>query len=344
MVEKYIMICLPRIILASLIVTSTGACSTLLNGTDQAVQIVTRGADQAVCEIIDARGSTHLIAKTPGTAIVERSAKPLRVECQKSGVGSANVLVESRAGLVGYLMGFAGAGVDFMTGAYKSYPDPIVIDMTRENRYRFRGVSGSADGNLPGRNPAPLPPGGRDQLAQLGPVPGAASGYSYLTRPGGPVISTHPRDFSQSAGPVQLPTQQIIQEPPFAQSTPLDQPYYPQDRTGRQGQWQDSNYPPQGGGRIPQRPETAALPPRPRSGGAGSYRVQVGAYRVSANSDRAYRKLRDEGYPNPYVSEGGNGLNRVRFGGYAGRAEAAEAARSYRQREGGDAVVVLDRR
>ena len=146
---------------------------------------MTRGADQAVCEVIDARGSTHLIAKNAWHCYrPKRSAKPLRVECQKSNAGSAkvlsaSVLVESRAGVVGYLMGLVGAGVDFMTGAYKSYPNPIIVDMTRENRYRFHGVSGSADGGVPGGYPAHQPTGGRGQLAQLGPVPGASSGYSY---------------------------------------------------------------------------------------------------------------------------------------------------------------------
>ena len=126
----------------------------------------------------------------------------------------------------------------------------------------------------------------------------------------------------------------MIQEPPPPPSG-RGTPYPQQD-----GQWEDPRYPP---GVLPQRPETAALPPRPGSGGSGSYRVQIGAYRVSANSDRAYRKLIDGGYPGPYVSVV-NGLGRVRFGGYAGRAEAAEAARSYRQREGGDAIVVRERR
>lgn len=99
--------------------------------------------------------------------------------------------------------------------------------------------------------------------------------------------------------------------------------------------------------------QTAADPrfPPSRSGGTGPrvqgtgpavgrFAIQTGAFAVAANAEQAAQRLSDLGL-DPRIKEQGR-LNLVRFGAFNTRGQARRALRTFKNRGGGDAVVVIN--
>lgn len=111
-----------------------GACSTIVNGTNQSLALNTGSVTGADCTLTG--GSDFAVNETfstPAVVEVPRSKKALQMECTKAGYQDAsrtiNSKVEATTGgnlLVG---GFIGAGVDAATGALYKYPETVVLQM-----------------------------------------------------------------------------------------------------------------------------------------------------------------------------------------------------------------------
>ena len=113
---------------------SLSACSTIANGKNQAVMFSTGDVEGAECLVSGGRdGAFKAKAVTPEKIQVRRAKAAIDVECSKDGYQTASRRVESKMeGTTGGNVvagGFAGLGVDAMTGAMFKYPDTIKVDL-----------------------------------------------------------------------------------------------------------------------------------------------------------------------------------------------------------------------
>lgn len=111
-----------------------GACSTIVNGTNQSIAFTTGAVEGAGCDLTG--GSNRAVNEsftTPATIKVPRSGKAMNLKCSKSGYETAERLidgtVEETTGGNLLLGGFIGAGVDAATGAIYKYPDTVDLPM-----------------------------------------------------------------------------------------------------------------------------------------------------------------------------------------------------------------------
>lgn len=119
--------------LAAAAVAMTG-CSTIANGKNQAVNFTTGAVEGADCLVTGGRdGALREKFQTPAEVQIRRAKTAIDVECSKAGYQTATRTIESKMeGTTGgnvVLGGFAGLGVDAMTGAMFKYPDTIMIEM-----------------------------------------------------------------------------------------------------------------------------------------------------------------------------------------------------------------------
>ncbi len=119
-----------KIIAISILAIQLGACSTIVNGSNQSIAFTTGNVTGADCSLTG--GSNHAVNKTftsPAEVEVPRSSKALNLKCSKSGYATAEKSidgkVEETTGGNLLLGGFIGAGVDAATGALYKYPDEV---------------------------------------------------------------------------------------------------------------------------------------------------------------------------------------------------------------------------
>ncbi len=118
-----------------------GACSTIVNGSDQAIKFASKDTNGVEVEGADCSltgGSKFAVDerfKTPAVITVPRSKKPLELVCNKPGYRTAKktIVSEYEVATAGNIFagGFIGAGVDAATGALYKYPDVITVKMPR---------------------------------------------------------------------------------------------------------------------------------------------------------------------------------------------------------------------
>jgi hypothetical protein len=117
------------------ILAALGGCATVMEGSDQSVNVNVTGCEDegtVICTLTNKEGSSVITA--PATANVEKTKGALTVSCKsKNGVAEGRQIVESKyeamnAGniLVG---GLIGIGVDAATGAMWHYPSTVVVQM-----------------------------------------------------------------------------------------------------------------------------------------------------------------------------------------------------------------------
>lgn len=119
--------CLPFLLLLSL-----PACSTIVSGTNQSVTVSTNPPG-ATCSLD--RNGKHLgdISPTPGSLIVSKENRPIKVTCLKDGFDTAEA--QHNAGFNAMVLGnivfggVIGVIVDASTGAASVYPDEIKIPL-----------------------------------------------------------------------------------------------------------------------------------------------------------------------------------------------------------------------
>ena len=127
--------------IATFSILSTG-CSTITgSGTSQSVSVQTYVVDGkeiegVKCEMTNDEG-TWLVT-TPGSTVVHRSNKDLRVTCKKPGVdpGVASVVSKKKANMFGNIIfgGGIGAVIDHNNGSAYEYPTLIKIFMSQINQ------------------------------------------------------------------------------------------------------------------------------------------------------------------------------------------------------------------
>ena len=127
--------------IAVLSILTTG-CSTISgSGTSQSVSFQTLAADgqdvqSANCEMTNDEGTWFVT--TPGSSVVHRSNKDLKVICKKVGmdIGTANVVSRTTGNMFGNILlgGGIGAIVDHNNGSAYEYPGLVKIFMGRINQ------------------------------------------------------------------------------------------------------------------------------------------------------------------------------------------------------------------
>ena len=113
-----------------------GGCATVMEGSDQAVNVNTTGCEEqgtVVCTLSNKEGSSVITA--PATANVEKTKGALTVSCKsKNGKAQGTQVVDSKyeAMNAGNLLagGIIGIGVDAATGAMWKYPSTVVVQMS----------------------------------------------------------------------------------------------------------------------------------------------------------------------------------------------------------------------
>ncbi len=114
------------------------ACSTIVNGSNQAVDFNTGEVADASCVVTGGEnGAVHKTFTTPATVQLPRSKRMINVACTKAGYQNAAIDVDSKyeASTAGNVLagGFIGLGIDAATGALYKYPDTIQIPMVSLN-------------------------------------------------------------------------------------------------------------------------------------------------------------------------------------------------------------------
>lgn len=106
------------------------ACSTVMTGTTQKMEVITPYAPGASCTIKDKKNQ-WLISSTPGSAKVRKSRRPLVITCLKNGYKSGKAKAHSRfakATLGNILVGgIIGSAIDRESGASRNYPSTVLV-------------------------------------------------------------------------------------------------------------------------------------------------------------------------------------------------------------------------
>ncbi len=122
-----------KLLIAS--VASLIGCATVIEGSDQAVNVNTTGCEEqgtVICTLRNNEGSSIITA--PATANVEKTRGALTISCKsKNGKAEGAQIIDSRYETMnaGNLIagGWIGIGVDAATGAMWKYPSSVVIQM-----------------------------------------------------------------------------------------------------------------------------------------------------------------------------------------------------------------------
>jgi hypothetical protein len=121
---------IPLFLMGSLL---TG-CATVVNGTNQKVDISTPPTTNAQCDLSNSKGKWH-VDSTPATIKVHRAFGQLTAVCSKRGYHTATRTFDSNTKKMVFgnaiAGGLIGAGVDAADGAAYSYPNKLVVPMKK---------------------------------------------------------------------------------------------------------------------------------------------------------------------------------------------------------------------
>lgn len=112
-----------------------GACSTIVEGTDQTVTVATDPSG-ATCELSRGGQIIGVVNPTPGSILVDKSADNISVICSKEGYQDASgTLTSEFEGMTfGNILfgGIIGVAVDASSGAMNQYPSSITVRLVKE--------------------------------------------------------------------------------------------------------------------------------------------------------------------------------------------------------------------
>ena len=114
----------------------SGACSTIVSGTDQSVTVIT---DPAGAECTLERGGVAIavINPTPGTVQVDKSQQDIAVLCTREEHQDSTGVISStfESMTFGNILfgGVIGVAIDASSGAMNQYPDSVTIAMVPES-------------------------------------------------------------------------------------------------------------------------------------------------------------------------------------------------------------------
>ena len=127
-------------VLGFFVLAVTTGCATVMEGSDQAVNVNTVNCEEygaIICTLSNKDGASTITA--PATANVEKTAGALTVSCESrernasGGKATGQSIVDSsyEAMSFGNILagGFIGVGVDAATGAMWKYPSTVVVPM-----------------------------------------------------------------------------------------------------------------------------------------------------------------------------------------------------------------------
>lgn len=110
------------------------SCASIVHGTHQKIAVRTTPIEGATCVLKNDKGTWQL-TRTPGTVLVDRSFKDLKINCSKKGFknGYSEVISKTAPIAFGNLVsgGVIGAGIDVANGAAFDYPSEIQINMKK---------------------------------------------------------------------------------------------------------------------------------------------------------------------------------------------------------------------
>jgi hypothetical protein len=124
----------PLLLISSIFFLLLSGCATVMEGSDQNINIQTLNCDDAVVTCLVSNDDTAATVRPPGTVNVGKSSKPITVECaNKDKSVTGRVLVDSGYETMGLgnilLGGIVGVGVDAATGAMWEYPSAVVVPL-----------------------------------------------------------------------------------------------------------------------------------------------------------------------------------------------------------------------
>lgn len=118
--------------LVAVSVTLLGACSTLVEGSDQSVTVMTDPSG-ASCRLESKNGIVGVVNPTPGSVVLSKSKENVSVLCEKEGYQpSAGTLASSFEGMTfGNVIfgGIIGVGIDAASGAMNKYPASVTVQL-----------------------------------------------------------------------------------------------------------------------------------------------------------------------------------------------------------------------
>jgi hypothetical protein len=120
-----------KLIASTLILLTSSACATIVDGTSQQVNVNTSPSTRAECTLRDTK--TTYRVKAPGSVHLHKGDGPLDVHCRSESMSGKLHVQENMDGwFVGNIIagGIIGGAVDAASGAYQQYPDTITVPMT----------------------------------------------------------------------------------------------------------------------------------------------------------------------------------------------------------------------
>ena len=114
---------------------SLGACSTLVEGTSQSIQVNTVPTN-AKCDLFRNGAVIGTIQPTPGSVLVKKTKENIMVKCEKDGYqqGSFNNKSDFAGATAGNLIlgGIVGIAIDAASGAANKYDGEVTITLQPE--------------------------------------------------------------------------------------------------------------------------------------------------------------------------------------------------------------------
>lgn len=120
------------VVIATVLGLLSSACSTIVEGTDQSVTIIT-DPPGASCTVERAGVAIAVVDPTPGTINVDKSKDTLAVTCEKENHQTSAGVISSdfQSMTFGNILfgGIIGVAIDASSGAMNKYPDSVTILM-----------------------------------------------------------------------------------------------------------------------------------------------------------------------------------------------------------------------
>lgn len=120
-----------RLFLLSFTCLALSACGTAIDGASQRIEVVTPGANDAVCTLEN--NNLKYKIYTPGAAVIPKRPGTLTVTCVADGNRRKTVVYDEKINDTAYanvLNAGLGAAWDYETGGAFEYPETIVVDFT----------------------------------------------------------------------------------------------------------------------------------------------------------------------------------------------------------------------
>ncbi len=119
------------VVMAGIIGFALSGCATVIEGTDQTLEVTTAPVVGAECNLTGPSGSYRIT--TPDSVTIPRTQRDLYLECDKEGYEHNWATVQSHfnGAMVGNVLvgGLIGVGIDAATGAGYTFPTVLPLPM-----------------------------------------------------------------------------------------------------------------------------------------------------------------------------------------------------------------------